>query len=410
MRINNDILADIESSFGRLKTSSGDVSAIRKIEDALHSLTNKNFHVEVISGIRAGETCNIMSIFPDESTIDLIISSIVNESKDNIIAKTWNETAKWNIEIDNTILTDKMGLTEKELTALLMHEIGHIVYSNSVPVKLSRTLRMEYAKSGLVSKQLLKDSFFSKVLTFPILHLCNANIKKSSIREELQADKYSVKSGYGNDLKSAIDKIIIYAGSASKTNTDDELKDLAGFSIDTLTSLQNRQNAIVRKNMAIMIKSTPSRFAKNIISKFSNGLNGNPNSSVTESVKDKYLNDKIQKITDDFYASEFFFNRVHKLKRIDPADIDYIGLEVNNIKCNDDRMMIVTYIYNKLDIIDYYLSILDSGSKKYQVPHTREQLIAMRQTLEKYRLDALNRKLPTIDYGVNIQFPAGYEG
>ena len=29
MRINNDILADIESSFGRLKTSSGDVSAIR---------------------------------------------------------------------------------------------------------------------------------------------------------------------------------------------------------------------------------------------------------------------------------------------------------------------------------------------------------------------------------------------
>ena len=73
-------------------------------------------------------------------------------------------------------------------------------------------------------------------------------------------------------------------------------------------------------------------------------------------------------------------------------------------------MMIITYIYNKLDIIDYYLSILDSGSKKYQVPHTREQLVAMRQTLEKYRLDALNRKLPTIDYGVNIQFPAGYEG
>ena len=410
MRINNDILADIESSFGRLKISSGDVSAIRKIEDALHSLTNKSFHVEVISGIRAGDTCNVMSVFPDESTIDMIISSIVNESKDEFIAKTWNETAKWNIEIDNTILTDKMNLTEKELTALLMHEIGHIVYSNSVPVKLSRTLRMEYAKSGLVSKQLLKDNFFSKVLTFPILHACNANIKNSSIRAELQADKYSVKSGYGNDLKSAIDKIIIYAGSASNSNTDDELKDLAGFSIDTLTSLQNRQNAIVRRNMATMIKSTPSRFAKSIILKFSNGLHGNPNSSVTESVKDKYLSDKIQKITDDFYASEFFFNRVHKLKRIDPADIDYIGLEVDNIKCNDDRMMIITYIYNKIDIIDYYLSIIDSGSTKYQVPHTREQLVAMRHTLEKYRLDALNRKLPNIDYSVNIQFPAGYEG
>jgi hypothetical protein len=98
------------------------------------------------------------------------------------------------------------------------------------------------------------------------------------------------------------------------------------------------------------------------------------------------------------------------MKRIDPADIDYIGLEVNNIKSNDDKMMIVSYIYNKLDTIDYYLALIDSKNPKYIIPHSRESLVQMRKTLDNYRLAAINRKLPEIKYGVHIQFPEGYEG
>ena len=85
-------------------------------------------------------------------------------------------------------------------------------------------------------------------------------------------------------------------------------------------------------------------------------------------------------------------------------------MEVNNIKSNDDKMMIVSYIYNKIDTIDYYLALIDSKNPKYVIPHSRESLVNMRNILEKYKNDAINRKLPEVNYGISIQYPTGYEG
>ena len=98
------------------------------------------------------------------------------------------------------------------------------------------------------------------------------------------------------------------------------------------------------------------------------------------------------------------------MKRIDPAELDYIALELNNIKSNDDKMMLVSYIYSKLDIIDYYIALIDSKNPKYSVPHSRESLVQMKQRLNDYRIQAINRKLPEVNYGISIQWPTGYEG
>ena len=410
ININKEKFIDIEEAFTRLKANESDISALRTISDALHSLTDKNIVVDTVRPESKNQVCNVMSVYPEESTIDKIIEAIITEQNDSIIAKLWNDTGKWNIEIDTRILSKDVDLTEKELTALILHEVGHIVYSNSVPMRIARVLRFEYAKTSMATKQLLKDKFFSKLVSLPILNACNFNTSRNTIKTEIQADKYSIQSGYGKDLNSAIDKIIAYVGTDS--NQDEEMQQLLGFSVDTLMQLQKRQNNIARRNIGYMIKSTPSKFAKKIVMVISNGLNGSntPNSTVTEAVKDKYISDKIDSIMDSFYASEAFFNRVHKLKRIDPADIDYIGLEVNNIKSNDDKMMIVSYIYNKIDTIDYYLALIDSKNPKYVIPHSRESLVNMRNILEKYKNDAINRKLPEVNYGISIQYPTGYEG
>lgn len=409
MVINKDKFQDIENSFVRLKANDSDISACNKIADALHGLTGKYFTVNVIKPTSQNQECTVMTVYPEESTIDAVIAAIVNEKTDSVLTKVWNDTMKWIIEIDARILTKDIDLNEKELTALIMHEVGHVVYSNSVPMRISKVVRYEYAKSNFISKQLLKDNFFSKLLSFPILHACSKNVNKASLKNEISADKYSANAGYGEPLASAMNKIFIYAGS---NDVLDEMDDLMGFSIDSLMMLQKRQNSLVRKNMNKMIVSTPSTFAKNVIKPIFTGLSGSTDmhATVTESVKDEYINNKINKITEDFYASEAFFNRVHKLKKIDPADIDYIGLEINSIKSNDDKMMIVSYIYNKIDTIDYYLSLLDTKNPKYVIPHSRESLIAMRETLKKYKDMAINRKLPEIKYGINIQYPTGYEG
>ena len=410
MYINHEKFSDIENAFTRLKANESDIAAIRDLADALHSITGKNIKVNVIRPEYKNQECNVMSVYPEEDTVNKIINAIVTEQNDISLAKVWNESGMWVVEIDSRILSNNVNLTEKELAALILHEIGHIVYSNSVPLRIAKVIRLEFSKSNFLTKQLMKDNIFSRLLSFPIIHSCTFDKNKSSMKHELMADTYSIKAGYGDDLKNAMDKIFIYAGSGS--DRDDDIKNLMGFSVDTLTMLQDRQNHVVRRNLAKMMTSTPSKYAKKIIGGIFNTLSGSNtvSSSVTESVKDNFIEKRIAQITNDFYASEAFFNRVHKMKKIDPADIDYIGLEVNNIKSNDDKMMIVSYIYNKLDIIDYYIALIDSKNPKYMIPHSRESLVNMRERLDAYRLDAINRKLPEVRYGISIQYPSGYEG
>ena len=410
MSINREKLQDIEDSFTRLKANDSDVSAIRKMSDSLSAITGRTIIVETIKPTSKNQECTVMSIYPDDSTLDMLIESIVSEGNDNTIAKVWAGSPKWNIEIDTRILAKDADMNEKELTALLLHEVGHMIFSLSVPTRISKVVRLKFAKSHFITKQLLKDNFFSKLMCFPILQSCNATNhipKRNSLRHEIKADNFAIKCGYGRELETAMDKIIIYAG---KDGFDKELEDLTGFSIDSITALQNRQNRVVRKNMVKMIASTPSRFAKKYIGKISTGLSGADNSSVNESVKDEFIANRINEIISSTYIGEGLFNRVHKMKRIDPADIDYIGLEIGNIKSNDDKMMIVSYIYNKLDIIDYYIALIDSRNAKYSIPHSRESLVAMREKLDEYRKEAISKKLPDVEYGITIQYPSGYEG
>lgn len=410
MAINNEKLLDIEQGFKELKSNDSSTDGIRRISEALSSMTQKQITVNVIKPTSLNQECTVMGIYPEVSTIDKIINHIVSEGNDNLIAQIWAGCNSWTIEIDSRILSPQVGLSEKELTALILHEVGHMIYSFSIPNRLSQVVRLKFAQSKYITKQILKDNFFSKVLCYPVLQSCNATNHiptKNSIKYEVKADNFAIKFGYGKELESAMDKIIVYAG---KPNGKKDVEDLAGFSIDTIINLQDRQNHVARKNMRKIASSTPSIFVKKYLEKVNESFSGNEETSVTEAVKDDFIQKRIEKITEDAIIQEGIFFGPKKLKRIDPADIDYIGLEVENIKSNDDKMMIVSYIYNKLDIIDYYIALIDSKTNKYIVPHTRDALVSMRNRLEEYRKAAIARTLPKVEYGIRIQYPEGYEG
>lgn len=413
MKINREKCLEIEEAFSKLKTNENDVSPLLTISGVLKELTGKTFNITVYKPNSTRDECSIMTVYPDEKTMDNIISSVVNTQSDPQILSIWNRTLLWNVEIDARVLYSAMNFTPQELTALLLHEVGHTVYSNSVPVRIATVIKLTYVKSDVVTRNLFKNNFLSKILCFPIIYACNSDKSKASLRTELAADRYAVAAGYGDALRSAIDKVIIYAG--TDTNINDDIEELMGFSIDTITALQKRQTILARQNLGMMMKNVASPFCKKYISKITTAFSGNPNSSMTESVFNRRLSDQIDKIvkesTDkDALYCEGVFNRVHKLKRIDPMDIDYIALQIEDIKSNDDKVMIVSYIYNKIDIIDYYISLIDSKSPRYIVPHSKESLLSMREKLNQYRLAAMNKKLIPVQYGLVIQYPEGYEG
>jgi hypothetical protein len=110
------------------------------------------------------------------------------------------------------------------------------------------------------------------------------------------------------------------------------------------------------------------------------------------------------------YLSEKF--GVKKLKKI-PADlIAYIQIETESIRDANDKMMIASYCISKIEIVEWYIELLDVGSKKYIVPHNKPYLENVRtQLLECYKKIMATPIPKSGDRPIiDIKYPKGYEG
>lgn len=103
---------------------------------------------------------------------------------------------------------------------------------------------------------------------------------------------------------------------------------------------------------------------------------------------------------------------VKKLKKI-PADlIAYIQIETECIKDANDKMMISSYCLSKLEIVEWYIELLDVGSKKYVVPHTKPYLESLRTQLLACFKKIMATPIPKPGERpiIDIKYPKGYEG
>jgi hypothetical protein len=109
----------------------------------------------------------------------------------------------------------------------------------------------------------------------------------------------------------------------------------------------------------------------------------------------------------------FFWKKgPEKLKKIPYDLVSYISIEIDDIKDNNDRQMLSSYCLGKLEIVNWYIDLLDKGSEKYIVPHSkseleniREQLLACHKRIMGMKVSNPNDR-PLFD----IKYPKGYEG
>lgn len=421
MKINLDKnkFVDIDKAFLLLKEMNNNQNAISMIKTSLEScFQDLNFDVKIISSIDNNTPVFIMSVFPEISTTNKIIYSLANsdKNKENIVKKLWEKNKKWTIEIDDKILQTKyFDFTDRELTALLLHEIGHVIYSNSITNRISTILQYEIAKANMGNKILMKDKLFSKIMSLPILNACISDSKSNSkaLKQEIKADSFSKKMGYTKELYSVLSKIINSNYYNKKNNIDKNMKDVSDFSIDTINQLRTRQDKIMKHNLESVIESCNSPYIRSVVEEYYNLLfEVCEDSSLCDGRKLEYMEERAEKIVNEGYVTEFFFNRSEKLKRIDPAELDYIDIKTNEIKSEDDKMMLISYLHSKMDMVDYYIQILSNPklSKKYVVPYTLDNLISIKKRLEKSRENIINFKIPERNKGLYIAWPENYDG
>lgn len=103
-----------------------------------------------------------------------------------------------------------------------------------------------------------------------------------------------------------------------------------------------------------------------------------------------------------------------RLKRIPSDLVSYIQIETEAIKSYTDKHMISSYCLDKLDMVNWYLELLESGSKKYVVPHSKAQLELIRDQLIECHKEIMKVKIKDRQSDdrswMNIKYPKGYEG
>lgn len=262
---------------------------------------------------------------------------------------------------------------------------------------------------------MLKDKIFRKIMSLPILDTCVSDGKrdKTTIKEEVKADAFAKKMGYSNELQSVLTKIMNSKYYTNKDTLNDKMVKNSELALNTLDEFQQRKDQLAKKNLLALKEGCQSPYISNVIDEFVETvfLDSDDSLSLINGKKVQYMQERADKDIEDGYYTEFFLFK-KELKRIDPAEIDYINGKINTIHNENDRMLVISYIHSKLDLVEYYIAIMKDPKtiKKYDIPHTLTQLEGIRQRLLELRQIALKYKIPERNKNILVAWPTGYEG
>lgn len=416
LKIDKEDLLKIDDAFSQLIENRRNTLSLSSLVLVLNKSFGKTFTIK-ISNSSVDSSFNLMTVTPSENVLNDVIVGVMNGISDKEIADKWNSNNKWEILIDNRLLEGILfPVTNRELTAILLHECGHVIDSNVIPYRICRAMKFQSSKLGIGMRVISSNGMFVKILHLPIIKACS--LKKDSdmsLQKEMRADLYAVKCGYGNELNSVFKKIIDYNDNYPKnlgsSIGDEKLKEMEEdmiFSLDTINAIKQRNSRLAFENFKRMALMIPMELAFGL----GNAKKVIFNSFTREAViNDSFIN-AVDGIYESAYIKESFDIFKKKMKRIDPSIVDYITIRKDGIKSNDEKLMLVQYIYSKLDLIDYYLDIMNNPKyeKRYVFLNSKAELIRMKEQLEQARVSILNYKIPITQYGVQINYPDGYYG
>ncbi len=104
--------------------------------------------------------------------------------------------------------------------------------------------------------------------------------------------------------------------------------------------------------------------------------------------------------------------RKKKLRKIPYDLVSYIQIETECIRDANDKMMIASYCLGKLQTVNWYIQLLETGNEKYSIPHPLPELETIRDQLQAcyQQIMAVRLIQPGDRPYLDIKYPPGFEG
>lgn len=277
------------------------------------------------------------------------------------------------VELDSKLFDPMLNLSERELTAMLLHEVGHIVYDTQTIDEVKKQVDMYLAASD----DYLSDKYskgYKEVLAYAMK---DSIIKIGSIfskvgNYEIIADTFVSACGYGPDLASAFRKISRSSIYLNK-NVDNRL-----IAISWALRLKNEFNtsrlpAIKTLNKAKQL--TSSKLEERELTYVSNSLN-KMQDPINESIIDDMKNRFSKKIND------FKIKGIKAIK----ADAYEMNVRVRCATTQEDLLYIIRTLNTDIAILKDYLAEDITKEEREDVMKTLQYMYEVRDIAAKQKV------------------------
>lgn len=405
----------MEELFTSIKSSShgSHTEELRNIQ----RIIKRRYDLNVVINIVKNDNLQFfgMSVYPSEDIIDKMVDSMIQEKRMELLEDLWGKNKDWIIDIDSMLLYDsRINANPAEIVAVLLHEIGHTVRSNEIPQRVGRVVKYSYMNLPISVKKVFQWQKARRVLGFTIIEACsNKNFHSKGVREEVAADKFVIKEGYGNDLLTFINKLIAKSGNKlvdrPEAEMDKEVESIMTWVVNNVAELDFRKN-ILNKQLQAQALQTRSPFVRGFINRIRSQFYGDTTDHYRNRMIEQDAKNDFHKYTIVTEAFKDLFNRYGKIEKVTNNDIDMILIEANRIQNENDRVYVLELVYSKMDIIDLSLDLLSNPDTADRVQVTKSKLLEQKKELMDVRKQIMSLKFPPKNYDLIVSYPSGYEG
>lgn len=432
----------LENAYSKfLMKDTNETQLCRDIKAALDSLPfdgrRKEFDVQ-ITNQRMSEKFFGMRVFPKIDELDNFCKELVNEDSDKLIkfndlTKRWKTIDKWFLELDHTLFDrNTINFTPKELVALTLHEIGHIIYSDKPVEGFYRAYRE--AKVRMTVSERATQKLMYNIYMIPLSIACMQRRwvnDRNQIDVEIVADKTVAELGYGDYLVEAFNKIIRQFGSVdyNQNQLQAEIDTSIQWCNQNISDVMRRKEKLKDELYYRAIRSK-SNYMKAItiimLDKIGFKMRERYTGSVVENslelLSDPKIMEKYEPIVvalesarfdkqlnallhTEEVAMEAVFNRRKKIKTELPSqyEIDAISIEVDKITNHHDRIFVLDLIYEVLERINNFEEAISPDPNL--VRRWTGKINDMKSQLEQLRQAVLEKKVFSSNYKFFVKLP-----
>ena len=389
---------------------------VRLIESAI----KREFDIPVkISIIDNDKKFFGMCVYPSAEEIQKLTEVLISDpskkkfSEVEKIHREFMSKSEKVIEIDSILLYDhNINATAGEITAILLHEIGHVVGSNSMVNRMARAKEYMMMKFDNRTRKLIPViSFIPKLFNIVTLQIFSHQFNLQLMKEK-EADELAYKEGYGEELYNVLGKLIANGKGSQVKKSNKELDKDVEVTIDWLIvnikELEYRKDRL-KKSLRILKLSSPSKFLGDFISGIKDKIFKHDDEKMIEKavvVNEAFILSCLR--NKKMKAPVGAVDSSGRVRRLVARDLDIYRAELERVNTVDDKIFLLERLYDLMDVADYAKYMLEENPKKVmQSEETIDAFIAAVQEI----IDMTNaRKISKTKYGLFIKYPADYEG